>query len=230
MAAAVRRGCRTPLKLPVRRWFPVRTLGGRRPAERLGGVRRRSGYLPRFPPSKGHKVTNGSESGIEPDFERSQERFVTDTKSAANRHGKRGVTYVTFSEPEGRGVWARIGPRVTHVSARFRLWSGSGRRASNPRPLAWEAGGLWLWGAGLGRRCDLDATLTASLPAAQQVRLQERQSTWALAALTDTGASRGCRLKSLPQRARGPRVRRRARKRLPELCVRPGESFGDFRG
>jgi hypothetical protein len=30
----------------------------------------------------------------------------------------------------------------------------SGRRGSNPRPSAWEAEGLWLWGAGFG----VDAT------------------------------------------------------------------------
>jgi hypothetical protein len=59
-----------------------------------------SRYLPASPPSKGHKATSRSGSGIEPDVETSQESLVTDSESAANPHGERVVTDVTDTEPE----------------------------------------------------------------------------------------------------------------------------------
>jgi Protein of unknown function (DUF3631) len=54
-----------------------------------------SRYIPGSPPSKGHKVTNRSGSGIEPDSETSQEPLCDGLKSAANPHGERDVTDVT---------------------------------------------------------------------------------------------------------------------------------------
>jgi hypothetical protein len=59
-----------------------------------------SRYIPGSPLSKGHKVTNGSGSGIEPDFKRSQEPLCDGLESAANPHGERVVTDVTDSDPQ----------------------------------------------------------------------------------------------------------------------------------
>jgi hypothetical protein len=54
-----------------------------------------SRYIPGFPPSKSHEVTNRSGSGIELDFKRSQEPLCDGLKIAANPHGERDVTDVT---------------------------------------------------------------------------------------------------------------------------------------
>jgi Protein of unknown function (DUF3631) len=59
-----------------------------------------SRYLPVSPPSKGHTVTSRSGSGIEPDFETSQEPACDGLKIAANPHGERDVTHVTFPGPD----------------------------------------------------------------------------------------------------------------------------------
>ncbi len=62
-----------------------------------------SRYLPVSPPSKGHKVTTRSGSGIEPDLKRSQEPACDGLKIAANPHGERDVTDVNFSGPDKGG-------------------------------------------------------------------------------------------------------------------------------
>ena len=59
-----------------------------------------SRYLPTSRPSKGHKVTTRSGSGIEPDIKRSQEPLCDGLENAANPHGERDVTDVTDREAQ----------------------------------------------------------------------------------------------------------------------------------
>jgi hypothetical protein len=95
-----------------------------------------SRYIPGTPPPKGHKVTARSGSGIESDFKKSQNPDVTDSKSAANPHGKRVVTDVTDTAPE-KGAEA---PPCSCLRPGDPLPDGRCERCFGTVPAAWRGG------------------------------------------------------------------------------------------